>query len=172
MKASKVLQGCVSVLLILSCIISCIAVSMQTANAAKLGDINSDGNINSTDVTLLKRHLLRKNILTGTDFSNADTNGDDDVNSTDLTLLKRYILHRIPSFPGETAEPTPTPTSITPSPSDDLNIPWDWSGVIGTGQSLAVGSNPILSSNQPCNRFPGCLPLGMTAPCIFSRTFT
>jgi len=138
MKASKVLQGCVSVLLILSCIISCIAVSMQTANAAKLGDINSDGN----------------------------------VNSTDLTLLKRYILHRIPSFPGETAKPTPTPTSITPSPSDDLNIPWDWSGVIGTGQSLAVGSNPILSSNQPYNRFPGCLPLGVTAPCIFSRTFT
>jgi len=31
------------------------------------------------------------------------------------------------------------------------NIPWDWSGVIGTGQSLAVGEKgqPVLSTNQP-----------------------
>jgi lysophospholipase L1-like esterase len=32
-----------------------------------------------------------------------------------------------------------------------VNIPWDWSGVIGTGQSLAVGDHgkPIKSTNQP-----------------------
>jgi len=32
-----------------------------------------------------------------------------------------------------------------------VNIPWDWSGVIGTGQSLAVGDHgrPLKSTNQP-----------------------
>ncbi len=36
-------------------------------------------------------------------------------------------------------------------PETGANIPWDWSGVIGTGQSLAVGEKgrPVLSTNQP-----------------------
>jgi hypothetical protein len=37
------------------------------------------------------------------------------------------------------------------SKSAALKLPWDWSGVIGTGQSLAVGDHgrPIKSTNQP-----------------------
>ena len=36
-------------------------------------------------------------------------------------------------------------------PETDVIIPWDWSGVIGTGQSLAVGEQgrPVLSTTQP-----------------------
>jgi lysophospholipase L1-like esterase len=36
-------------------------------------------------------------------------------------------------------------------PETHLQIPWDWSGVIGTGQSLAVGEQgqPVLSRSQP-----------------------
>src|SRR5580700_10711089 len=32
-----------------------------------------------------------------------------------------------------------------------VNVPWDWSGIIGTGQSLSVGARglPVLSTNQP-----------------------
>lgn len=32
-----------------------------------------------------------------------------------------------------------------------INLPWDWSGIIGTGQSLSVGARglPVLSTNQP-----------------------
>ena len=32
-----------------------------------------------------------------------------------------------------------------------ISLPWDWSGVIGTGQSLAVGEagRPLVSTNQP-----------------------
>src|SRR6202142_3536760 len=39
------------------------------------------------------------------------------------------------------------------SPGTGAALPWDWSGVIGTGQSLAVGEagKPILSTNQPYN---------------------
>jgi len=32
-----------------------------------------------------------------------------------------------------------------------LNLPWDWTGILGTGQSLSVGARamPVLSTNQP-----------------------
>jgi hypothetical protein len=63
------------------------------------GDVNCDGDIDSTDITLLKRYLLRKVSLTGDSLNNADTNGDGEVDSTDLTLLKRYILRKIITFP-------------------------------------------------------------------------
>ena len=37
------------------------------------------------------------------------------------------------------------------NPGTVVNMPWDWSGVIGTGQSLAVGDHgrPLKSTNQP-----------------------
>jgi hypothetical protein len=60
MKASKALQRGVWGWVFFLFIISCIAISTFTASAGRLGDINSDGEIDSTDVTLLKRHLLRK----------------------------------------------------------------------------------------------------------------
>lgn len=35
--------------------------------------------------------------------------------------------------------------------SKEARLPWDWTGIIGTGQSLSVGAHglPILSTNQP-----------------------
>src|SRR5215471_14471746 len=41
--------------------------------------------------------------------------------------------------------------AASPSPDAGLHIPWDWSGVIGTGQSLSVGEagKPALSTNHP-----------------------
>lgn len=66
MKASKGVQKVILFLVFFSLIILCIAISTTAANAGKLGDINSDGSIDSIDVSLLKRHILRKNILTGT----------------------------------------------------------------------------------------------------------
>jgi hypothetical protein len=41
--------------------------------------------------------------------------------------------------------------AATPGLGTAVNLPWDWSGVIGTGQSLAVGEQgrPVLSSRQP-----------------------
>ena len=45
----------------------------------------------------------------------------------------------------------PAAPGVTPGPQTGVNIPWDWSGVIGTGQSLAVGDGgrPLKSTNQP-----------------------
>ena len=41
------------------------------------------------------------------------------------------------------------PAAVT-DPDTNLQTPWDWSGVIGTGQSLAVGEQgrPVLSRTQ------------------------
>lgn len=61
------------------------------------GDINQDGDINSTDLTILKRSLLRKATINNPVY--ADLNGDGEVNSTDFTLLKRYLLRKIKEFP-------------------------------------------------------------------------
>lgn len=61
------------------------------------GDLNNDGEIDSTDFTMLKRHILRK--LTINDTSAADLNGDGEVDSTDVTILKRYLLKILSSFP-------------------------------------------------------------------------
>ena len=38
-----------------------------------------------------------------------------------------------------------------PSGESDASVPWDWNGVVGTGQSLAVGQNglPARSTTQP-----------------------
>ena len=55
-----------------------------------MGDVNGDGRINGTDVTLLRRYItggygVQINIIT------ADINGDGRINGTDVTFLRRYI---------------------------------------------------------------------------------
>jgi len=65
----------------------------------KLGDLNDDESIDSLDLQLLKRHVLRKIQLTGPNLLNADVNRDGNVDSMDVSILKRYILRKISEFP-------------------------------------------------------------------------
>ena len=81
-----------------------------TGNVLK-GDINLDGVVDSTDLTLMKRFVLRKwpnrdivypepyGKLTPEEFNNGDVNSDNAIDSTDVTLLKRFILRKIIVFP-------------------------------------------------------------------------
>lgn len=69
------------------------------------GELNGDGNINSTDLNLLRRYLLR--VIDGFavgDIACADLNGDGNVNSSDYSLLKRYVLRILDKFPVEEKE--------------------------------------------------------------------
>ncbi|MHB1483550.1 MAG: cadherin-like beta sandwich domain-containing protein [Saccharofermentanales bacterium] len=56
------------------------------------GDVNGDGKVNSTDITSLKSHVLKRKYLSGKYFTAGDTNKDGKVNSTDYTIMKRQIL--------------------------------------------------------------------------------
>lgn len=62
------------------------------------GDLNNDGDVNSTDLTMMKRILL-KIPQTGVNSVAADVNVDGSVDSTDVTILKRYIMSIIDSLP-------------------------------------------------------------------------
>lgn len=96
----------------------------------KIGDINRDGNIDSTDLTILKRHLLKvEGYVLGVDSMwEADVDGDNSINSTDLTYFKRFLLKTINELPKQNnlyPSPTPTiiPTPTAPSPSPTLPTP-------------------------------------------------
>ncbi|MFZ5989163.1 MAG: glycoside hydrolase family 48 protein [Bacillota bacterium] len=58
------------------------------------GDLNSDKLVNSTDVTLMKRYILKITLPAGVNVTleNADMNNDGLINSTDYTILKRKVL--------------------------------------------------------------------------------
>ncbi|MFZ5987715.1 MAG: cellulase family glycosylhydrolase [Bacillota bacterium] len=66
-----------------------------------IGDLNNDDMVNSTDLTLMKRYILKivNSLPAEDDLFAADLNMDYKVDSTDLTILKRYILKIIPHLP-------------------------------------------------------------------------
>jgi|GEM_PF-173895 len=61
------------------------------------GDCNGDGRVNSTDVSVLRRYVMKENIEINLD--NADVNADGKVTSTDYSILKRYIIKSIKELP-------------------------------------------------------------------------
>lgn len=63
------------------------------------GDLNGDDEVNSTDLTLLKRRLLRKIDKFDVPDTHADLNIDGSIDSSDLTILKRYLLRKITELP-------------------------------------------------------------------------
>ena len=71
-----------------------------TEGNVKYGDLNDDDYIDSTDLTLMKRYLMRK--TQNINKEAADLNLDGEVNSTDLSLMKRYILKKIDKLPVNT----------------------------------------------------------------------
>ena len=63
------------------------------------GDLNDDGSIDSLDLTILKRIVLRKIVPDEETKAAADVNRDGSVDSMDVTLVKRYVLRKIDKFP-------------------------------------------------------------------------
>jgi len=58
-------------------------------NEVLYGDVNDDGKVNSTDLTLLKRYVLKavSTLPSSKAEKNADVNRDGRVNSSDVTIL-------------------------------------------------------------------------------------
>jgi alpha-L-fucosidase 2 len=64
----------------------------------KLGDVNSDGQVDAIDLQLMKKYLLGLGTIENTNLADMDSNGD--VNALDFSLLKQYLLGSITEFPG------------------------------------------------------------------------
>lgn len=63
-------------------------------SSRKVGDINLNGVVNSTDVTLLQNHLTNSAPLTTADkLAAADVNYDGKITAADLTILKNAVLN-------------------------------------------------------------------------------
>lgn len=57
------------------------------------GDVNLDGRISSTDLSLLKQHLVGMKILKGYAFEAADMKSDAKLSATDLATLSRKLVN-------------------------------------------------------------------------------
>ena len=56
----------------------------------KLGDINGDGKINTTDLILIRRYMAEYEVGSFNKLA-ADINGDGKINTADLILIRRYL---------------------------------------------------------------------------------
>lgn len=70
-----------------------------TASVGLCGDVNEDGLVDSLDLTVLKRYVLRKIDDSKIAKRLADVNEDGVIDSLDVSILKRYILRKIPKLP-------------------------------------------------------------------------
>lgn len=64
----------------------------------KIGDINKDNKITSTDASLVERHILGVSTLSGEQFTLADCNKDLKLTSSDVALIGRYVIGLITSL--------------------------------------------------------------------------
>ena len=70
---------------------TCVIDGAVLLKTGTLGDINGDGNINVTDLTLTAAHVKSARCLTDDAQLLADINGDGKVNITDITRLAAHI---------------------------------------------------------------------------------
>ena len=82
-----------SLLITLVAVVACLscALGVNAQSQVVRGDVNEDGELNLTDVTMLINYLLTENAA-GINTSNADTNQDEQINITDVTVLINYLM--------------------------------------------------------------------------------
>ncbi|MCD8359169.1 MAG: dockerin type I repeat-containing protein, partial [Oscillospiraceae bacterium] len=62
------------------------------SNASTPGDLNGDGEVNASDLTILARHVGKVETMEDeTALANADVTGDGNVDASDLTKLAQYV---------------------------------------------------------------------------------
>lgn len=70
----------------------------KVASSAKLGDVNKDGRINSSDALLVLQSSVGSKTLTAEQKALADVNKDSKINSTDALQILRFSVGAIKNF--------------------------------------------------------------------------
>lgn len=66
--------------------------SIISYDVVVLGDINGDGKIDSADMLVLRRHLMKITELKDSKYISADPNKDSKIDSADMLALRRHLL--------------------------------------------------------------------------------
>ena len=90
----------ISGLLVIAMLITTI-INVQ-ASEIILGDVNQDGVIDLSDVTLIQKYLSKSVTLSYSQQIAADVNRDGVINMTDVMYVRSYVAGNISSFPDET----------------------------------------------------------------------
>ena len=77
------------------------------ASSYHIGDVNTDGKVDISDISALQKYLVQAGELTAVQLQNAELSSDGSVNIFDLAALKRYVrtASETPDIP-ETPEST------------------------------------------------------------------
>lgn len=74
------------------------------AKTAALGDVNTDGKVDSTDARLVLQYAVEKITASALDLDVADVSGDGKTDSTDARLILQYAVKKIDKFPADNGE--------------------------------------------------------------------
>ena len=97
----------VSILLITVLMLSTVfSVSINTAAAELYGDVDGNGAVESTDVTLIRRCLVGLQTLSEEEKQRGTVSGEEKLSIIDVTLIQRYLANMITRFPVEGSEVT------------------------------------------------------------------
>lgn len=103
----------ISVIAVLSISFTAIFSASADVNKYNLGDVDRDGSITISDVTLLQTYMVGESELDEEQIKLADVNRDGNITINDVTYIQSYMAGSIDSFPDESptkptepAEPT------------------------------------------------------------------
>lgn len=73
----------------------------EVRDVVRLGDVNGDNKVDSTDARLTLQYAVKKIDDTKLNTAAADVDGSDTVDSTDARLILQYAVEKIDAFPAE-----------------------------------------------------------------------
>ena len=116
----------ISVILVLTMLLLSAAVLANAESTVKLGDINGDGKITSTDARLALRAAAQIDVLTADQFKAADTDFNGRITATDARAILRAAaqIDTLPEIPTEaTSEATTEATTEAPTTEATTEAP-------------------------------------------------
>lgn len=121
---------------------ACVATGMKlkrpslTQTIILVGDVNKDGRISATDLSLISRHIVGNQQLTGDALKAADINIDGKMNSTDISAMKMLLVELqlkrgepiIPTIRGDIIIET---SNMNATKEIEISVKWPEDEVVG-----------------------------------------